>query len=83
MNTTEFFLVPPFPSLVVFLSLSLLSPRTTGLAGPNTSEEALFKLKTAELKHGRLAMIGMLGIASQAAKNGEGALEALSDALGQ
>lgn len=78
MNTTEFFLVPPFPSLVIFLS-----PRTTGLAGPNTSEEALFKLKTAELKHGRLAMIGMLGIASQAAKNGEGALEALSDALGQ
>lgn len=51
-----------------------------GFAGPNTSPEALFKLKTAELKHGRIAMIGMLGIASQAAKNGEGALEAL---LGQ
>ena len=49
-------------------------------AGDATSEEALFKLKTAELKHGRIAMIGMLGIASQAAKNGEGALEAL---LGQ
>jgi len=42
-----------------------------------TSEEALFKLKTAELKHGRLAMVGMLGIAVQATKNGEGALEAL------
>jgi light-harvesting complex II chlorophyll a/b binding protein 4 len=42
-----------------------------------TSDEALFKLKTAELKHGRLAMVGMLGIAVQATKNGEGALEAL------
>ena len=42
-----------------------------------TSPEALFKLKTAELKHGRLAMVGMLGIAVQATKNGEGALEAL------
>lgn len=52
----------------------------SGFAGANTSPEALFKLKTAELKHGRLAMIGMLGVASQAAKNGEGALEAL---LGQ
>jgi len=51
-----------------------------GFAGETTSAEALFKLKTAELKHGRIAMIGMLGIASQAAKNGEGALEAL---LGQ
>ena len=43
-----------------------------------TSDEALFKLKTAELKHGRLAMVGMLGIAVQATKNGEGALEALN-----
>ena len=42
-----------------------------------TSDEALFKLKTAELKHGRLAMVGMIGIAVQATKNGEGALEAL------
>jgi len=46
-------------------------------AGGATSPEALFKLKTAELKHGRLAMVGMLGIAVQATKNGEGALEAL------
>jgi len=29
-------------------------------------EDAVFKLKTAELKHGRLAMVGMLGIAIQA-----------------
>ena len=43
-----------------------------------TSDEALFKLKTAELKHGRLAMVGMLRIAVQATKNGEGALEALN-----
>lgn len=48
-----------------------------GFAGPASTKEAVFKLKTAELKHGRLAMIAMLGIASQAAKNGEGALEAL------
>ena len=48
-----------------------------GFAGPNTSPEAVFKLKTAELKHGRLAMVGMLGISIQALKNGEGALEAL------
>jgi len=46
-------------------------------AGKTTSPEALFKLKTAELKHGRLAMVGMLGVAAQATKNGEGALEAL------
>lgn len=46
-------------------------------AGPDTDAEALFKLKTAELKHGRLAMVGMLGISIQAVKNGEGALEAL------
>ena len=43
----------------------------------NGDAEAVFKLKTAELKHGRLAMVGMLGVASQAAKNGLGALDAL------
>jgi light-harvesting complex II chlorophyll a/b binding protein 4 len=41
------------------------------------SPEAVFKLQTAELKHGRLAMIGMLGISAQALKNGLGPLEAL------
>jgi len=40
--------------------------------------EALFKLKTAELKHGRLAMIGMLGISIQALKNGLSPLEAIN-----
>jgi len=49
----------------------------TEFAGEGTSEEGVFKLRTAELKHGRLAMIGMLGIGAQAGKNGEGALEAL------
>jgi len=48
-----------------------------GLAA-SADAEALFKLQTAELKHGRLAMIGMLGIASQAAKNGLSPLEALT-----
>ena len=32
----------------------------------NTDADGLFKLQTAELKHGRLAMIGFLGIAIQA-----------------
>jgi len=32
----------------------------------DTDAEGLFKLQTAELKHGRLAMLGMLGIAIQA-----------------
>ena len=43
----------------------------------SADDAAVFKLQTAELKHGRLAMVGMLGIAVQATKNGEGALEAL------
>ena len=47
----------------------------------SASPEALFKLQTAELKHGRLAMIGMLGISIQALKNGLSPLEAIN-ALG-
>ena len=42
------------------------------------SPEETFRLKTAELKHGRLAMVAMFGVAQQALNNGEGALEALT-----
>mmetsp|Transcript_40012 Transcript_40012/g.99006 ORF Transcript_40012/g.99006 Transcript_40012/m.99006 type:complete len:132 (+) Transcript_40012:466-861(+) len=41
-----------------------------GFAGDDKEPEAVFKLKTAELKHGRLAMVGMLGIAVQAVRTG-------------
>ena len=34
-------------------------------------------MRDSELKHGRLAMVGMLGISAQALKNGLGPLEAL------
>jgi hypothetical protein len=43
----------------------------------SADDAAVFKLQTAELKHGRLAMVGMLGISAQALKNGLGPLEAL------
>lgn len=39
--------------------------------------EKVFKLKTAEIKHGRLAMVAFLGFAVQAAVNGQGALGSL------
>lgn len=46
------------------------------LIGPDA--ERSFKLKTAELKHGRLAMIAFLGFSVQAFSTGEGALSSLS-----
>jgi len=46
-----------------------------GFADKNAEE--VFRLKTAELKHGRLAMVAMFGVAQQALNNGEGALDAL------
>ena len=39
--------------------------------------EKAFSLKTAEIKHSRLAMISFLGISIQGLKNGKGAVEAL------
>lgn len=42
------------------------------------SEERTFNLKTAELKHGRLAMIAFLGFGVQALTQGEGALGSLA-----
>jgi light-harvesting complex II chlorophyll a/b binding protein 4 len=47
-----------------------------GLASKDAEET--FRLKTAELKHGRLAMVAMFGVAQQALNNGDGALEALT-----
>lgn len=41
-------------------------------------EEKAFKLKTAEIKHGRLAMVAFLGFSVQAAATGQGALGSLS-----
>ncbi|GBF96999.1 chlorophyll a,b binding protein CP29 [Raphidocelis subcapitata] len=46
-------------------------------ADPANPERA-FQLKTAEIKHGRLAMVAALGFAVQAAAQGEGALGSLS-----
>ena len=37
-----------------------------------------FRLKTAEIKHGRLAMVAFLGFGIQAATTGEGALGSLA-----
>jgi hypothetical protein len=47
------------------------------LADPANPERA-FSLKTAEIKHGRLAMVAALGFAVQAGFQGEGALGSLS-----
>ena len=44
-----------------------------GLAA-NADDERLFKLKTAELKHGRTSMVAMLGLAAQALNNHPSAL---------
>lgn len=44
----------------------------------NGSDERTFNLKTAELKHGRLAMIAFLGFGVQALTQGEGALGSLA-----
>ena len=74
---------PPRPPFPPSRSLELDSDKRCYPGGyfdppaTNGDAEAVFKLKTAELKHGRLAMVGMLGVASQAAKNGLGALDAL------
>merc|ERR1712216_1000990 len=46
-----------------------------GLA--SKSAEETFRLKTAELKHGRLAMVAMFAVTQQALLTGEGALEFL------
>lgn len=40
--------------------------------------ERVFRLKTAEIKHGRLAMIAFLGYGVQALSTGEGALGSLA-----
>jgi light-harvesting complex II chlorophyll a/b binding protein 4 len=46
-----------------------------GLAGPDADPEKVYNLKTAEIKHGRLAMIAFLGFSVQAGVNdGAGAL---------
>ena len=52
-----------------------------GLA--NKSKEEVFRLKTCEIKHGRLAMVAMFGVAQQAFNNDMGALEALNSLGGQ
>jgi len=45
--------------------------------------DTAFRLRTAEVKHGRLAMVAMLGFAWQFAANGLGPLEALGNAVPQ
>jgi light-harvesting complex II chlorophyll a/b binding protein 4 len=47
-----------------------------GLA--STDEERTFRLKTAEIKHGRLAMVAFLGFGVQALTTGQGALGSLA-----
>lgn len=51
------------------------------LASPTDPERA-FKLKTAEIKHGRLAMVAFLGFGVQALTTGEGALGSLAKFAG-
>jgi Chlorophyll A-B binding protein len=51
------------------------------LASSDDPERA-FKLKTAEIKHGRLAMVAFLGFGIQALTTGEGALGSLAKFAG-
>jgi len=48
-----------------------------GLASDNDPDK-VFRLKTAEIKHGRLAMVSFLGYGVQALATGEGALGSLA-----
>lgn len=41
-------------------------------------DERAFRLKTAEIKHGRLAMVAFFGFGVQALSTGEGALGSLA-----
>lgn len=59
---------PPLPAGGPFDPLNLASE----------DEERAFRLKTAEIKHGRLAMVAFLGLGVQALATGEGALGSLA-----
>ena len=48
-----------------------------GLASSD-DEERTFRLKTAEIKHGRLAMVAFFGYGVQALSQGEGVLGSLT-----
>lgn len=48
------------------------------LANEDEDPEKAFRLKTAEIKHGRLAMVAFLGFGIQAAVTGDGALGSLA-----
>jgi light-harvesting complex II chlorophyll a/b binding protein 4 len=71
-------------SLLAVLALFLVAGWPTG--GPfdplslasDGDEEKAFKLKTAEIKHGRLAMVAFFGFGVQALTTGEGALGSLA-----